>query len=113
MVASGNMTRTNIDSYYSSVISLQSMSTFVFLDELNDIEICTGDISNAYLTARTIAKIYFDSGPKFYPFGHTGHLLLIKTALFGIKSLGARFHSHLSDSLTALGFAPSMEGCDI
>ena len=34
MVASGNTTGTNLDSYYSSVISIRSMQTFVSLAEL-------------------------------------------------------------------------------
>ena len=53
MVASGNMTGPNLDTYYSSVISLHSESTVVLLDVLNVINIRTGVISNAYLTART------------------------------------------------------------
>ena len=81
MVPAGNMTGPNIDTYYYSVISLCFMSTVVFLAELNNIKIRTGDISNAYLTARTSKKIVFNAGPKFDPFGNAGHLILIKTAL--------------------------------
>ena len=53
MVASGNMTVTKLESYYSRVISLFSMRTAVFLAKLKIIETHTGDISNTYLTART------------------------------------------------------------
>ena len=112
-VASSNMTWPNIDTYYYIVISLRSMRTIVFLAELNNIETHTCDISNAYLTARTTENIIFNSGSKFAPFGHAGHLPLIKTTIYGLKSSGARFHSQLSDSLIALGFVPSMGGCDI
>ena len=52
MVASGNMTVPNLDSYYSRVISISSMCIVVFLALLNMIERHTGDISTAYLTAR-------------------------------------------------------------
>ena len=81
MVVSGNMTGPNRDTYYSSFISLRSMRTVVFLAEPNNIEICTGDIRNSYLTARTTDKIVFNGGTEFSPFGHAGHLLLIKTTL--------------------------------
>ena len=113
MVPAGNMTGPNIDTYYSSVISLRSMHTIIFLAELNDIKIFTGDISNAYLTACTTEKIVFDSIPYFSPSVHVVHLLLIKNALYGLKTSGARFHSLLSDYLTALCFVPYTGGFDI
>ena len=81
MVTSGNITGTNLDTYYSSVIPLRSLCTVFLLAEMNNIETCTGDISNVCLTAHTTEKIIFNSGPEFSPFGHAGHLLLIKTAL--------------------------------
>ena len=89
------------------------MCTVFFSSELNYIEIRTGDIINSHLTARTTENIVFYYRPKFDPFGHVGHLLLVKTALYGLKILCVRFHSRLSDSLTALGFVPSMGGFDI
>ena len=110
MVAAGNMTGPNLDTYHSSSISLRSICTIVFLSEMNDIKICTGDISNAYPTVRTYNKIFFNAGTEFAPFGHAGPLILIKTALYGLKSSGVRFHSRLSDALTAIGFVPSIGG---
>ena len=89
------------------------MRTVVFLAELNNIETSTGEISNSYLNARTTENILFNAGPKFAPFGRASHLILINTALYGLKSYGARFHSLLSDDLTALVFVPSMGVCDI
>ena len=77
MVASGNMTGPNLDTYYSIVIPLCSMCTVVFLSELNDIETCTGDISNTYLNACTTEKIVFNAEPDVAPFGYAGHFLLI------------------------------------
>ena len=113
VVDSGNLTGPNIDTYFFSFISLCSMQTIFFLSELNIIETHTGDTSNAYLNVRTTEKIIFNDGRKFAPFGHAGCLLLINTALYDLNSYGARFHSCLSDSLTALGFIPPMGGCDI
>ena len=103
----------NIDTYYSSVISICYMHTVFFLSELNNIETHTGDISKSYLTARTTENIVFNDGPEFAPFGHAGQLLPIKTEIYGLKSYGARLHSQLSDALIYLGFVPSMGGCDI
>ena len=50
MVYSGNITGTNIDTYYYSVISLRSIRTVFFISELNNIYTRTGDTSNPYLT---------------------------------------------------------------
>ena len=61
MVDSGNRTGPNIYTYYSSVISLHSMHTVVFLYEMNNIDTCTGDISNPYLTTGTTEKIEINS----------------------------------------------------
>ena len=113
MVASGNMTRPNFNNYYSSIILLRSMRTGVLLAELNNIDTRTGDTNNAYLDACTTEKIVFNAVPKFSPFGHAVHLLLIKTSLYDLKSSGARSHYRLSDTLKSLGLVPSMGRCDI
>lgn len=113
MVESGNMNDTKLVTYSSSVLSLRSMGTVVLLAELNDIEIHTGDIRNAYLIARTTEEIVFKSGPEFSPFGHSWQFILINKSLYALKFSGARFHSHLSDTLTSLGFFPFMGGCNV
>ena len=102
MMDSGNMTGTDIDTYYSSVISLRSMCTVVFLSKLNNMETCTGDISNAYLTACITEKIVFNDGPEFAPFGHECQFILINNELYGLKNSGTRFSFHFSYDLTAL-----------
>ena len=89
------------------------MRTIVSLAELKNIETRTNYISNAYLAARTTDKIVFNAGPELSPFGHAGHLILVNTDLYGLKISGDRFHYRLSDAITALGFVPSMGGCDI
>ena len=113
MLASGNMTGTNTNTYYSSVISLCSMRTIVFLAELNNIDTRTGDISNTYLTAWTTEKIVFNAGTKFASFEHVSNLITTKTALYDLKISGTRLHSILSYDLTALAFVHSIGVFDI
>ena len=60
------------------------MHTIVFLSKMNNIETHTGDISKSYLTARTTEKIVFNAETDLAPFVHAGHLLLIKTTLYGL-----------------------------
>ena len=110
---SGNMNGTNLNTYYSSVISLRFMRTIVLLGKLKNIETITGDISNGYLTAHTTEKIVFNAGPEFEPFGHAGYLLIINSDLYALNIPSARLHSRLSDDRTALIFVPSMGGYNI
>ena len=113
MVVYGNITGINLGTYYSSFISLRSMRTVVLLDEQSDIEICTGDIRNSYLTVSTTENIVFIARPEFTPFGNTCHLILIKTTLYSLKISGASLHLRLSDTLIEIGLVPSMRLCDI
>ena len=61
MVASGNMTGTNIDTNYSSIISIRFMRTVFFLAKMSNIETRTGDLIHSYLTERTNEKIVFNA----------------------------------------------------
>ena len=39
--------------YYSSVVSLQEMKMVIFLAELNNLDMCAGDVGNDYLEGYT------------------------------------------------------------
>ena len=105
-VAGGHLTEPPKDSVYSSVASLRSIRMVTFLAELNDLELMAADVGNAYLEAHTKEKVAFIAGPEFGPL--EGHVLLIRKALYGLRSSGARFHEKFADTLRALGFIPSL-----
>ena len=67
LVAGGHLTGPKVDTYYSSVVSLRSMRIVIFLSELNKVELCSGDIGNAYFEAYTKEKICFMGGKEFAP----------------------------------------------
>lgn len=48
---------------YSSVVSWESVRIIFLIVALNDVEITAGDITNAYLHAKTTEKIWFRAGP--------------------------------------------------
>ena len=50
-------------------------------------------------------KVCVHAGPEFGPL--EGHLLVIKKALCGLCTSGARFHAKFADALHSLGFAPA------
>lgn len=111
LVAGGHLTDTPVDSVYSSVVSLRGLRLIVFLSELNDLELWSTDVGNAYLEAKTKEKVYIVAGPEFGE--REGHTLVIHKALYGLRSSGLRFREKLADSLRDMGFVPSKAEDDI
>ena len=56
---------------------------------LNDLQVMTSDIKNAYLTSPCEEKIYTTLGPEFGE--DQGKTAIIVRALYGLKSAGASF----------------------
>ena len=54
-----------VDSVYSGVVSLRGIRLIVFLAELNNMEIWSADVGNAYLEAKTSERVYIIAGPEF------------------------------------------------
>ena len=111
LVANGNLTETPIDSIYSSVVSLRGLKTTIFIAELNKLETWGTDVGNAYLEAYTNEKIYIIAGDEFG--ARAGHTLIIKKALYGLKSSGKRWWERCSEILSDMGFFPSKAEDDI
>ena len=62
------------------------------------------DIQNAYLTANCHEKIWSYAGPEFC--SEHGQPMIIRKALYGLKSSGAVFRAHLVGTLHDIGFNP-------
>jgi hypothetical protein len=75
------------------------------LAELNELEIMSCDIGNAYLTAYTSEKVYTVGGPELGEL--EGHTLIIEKALYGLRTSAASFAHSLADTLRNEGFVPS------
>jgi hypothetical protein len=63
----------------------------VFLAELNKLELWAMDIGNAYLEAMISKKVYIIAGSEFGDL--KGHVLAINKALYGLQTLGKRWHA--------------------
>jgi hypothetical protein len=70
---------------------------------LNDLDILSADIQNAYLNAPTKEKIYTIAGPEFET-DNVGKPFLIVRTLYGLRSSGACFREHLASTLRDIGF---------
>jgi hypothetical protein len=112
LVAGGHMTDPTSEEIFSGVVGMESVRICFVLAKLNELEICDGDIGNAFLYGKTKEKVFIIAGPEFGPKLQGKHLIISK-ALYGLKSSSARFHEHLSATLRKLGFRPSKADYDL
>ena len=96
---------------YASVIHAENLWLLFLISAINNQKIVAGNVSNAYLNARTKEQVYWIAGPEFGQF--EGQIVVIVGALYGLQSLGNRWHAKLSDSFRNLGFTPSKANFDI
>jgi hypothetical protein len=111
LVANGNQTETPPTLTYSSVVSRDSVRIAFLVAALNDLNILACDIQNAYLTADCREKIYIIAGPEFG--SEAGSIMLVKKALYGLKSSGAAFRAHLAETLYDLGYTSTKADPDV
>jgi hypothetical protein len=78
---------------------------------LNDLDILVCDIEGAYLTATCRERIYVKAGPEFG--SEQDSIMIVKMALYGLKSSGAAFRSKLAGVLDGLGYRPSYADPDV
>jgi len=110
-VAQGNMTEAPATLTYASVVSRESVRIALTLAALNDLEVKTADIKNAYLTAPVSELIWTILGPEFGP--DSGKKALVVRALYGLKSAGAAFRNHLADCMDFLGYQSCLADPDL
>ena len=99
-VAGGHTTETPMSLTYSSVVSRYSVRIILLAAALNGLQVMACDIQNAYLTANCREKIWTYAGPEFG--SERGQPMIIRIALYGLKSSGAAFRAHLAETLMTL-----------
>ena len=109
--ANGSTTDTPTSLTYSSVVSRDSVRIALTVAALNDLDILVCDIEGAYLTAQCREKIYTIAGPEFG--SEQGKVMVIKMALYGLKSSGAAFRAKLAGVLCDMGYRPSLADPDV
>jgi hypothetical protein len=65
LVKDGHLTEVPLDSVYSGVVSIRGLKLTLFLAELNNLELWSVHIGNAYLEAYTAEKVYIIAVPEF------------------------------------------------
>lgn len=111
LVADGHKTDTPSSVTYSSVVSRDSVRICLLLAALNDLNVLSGDIENAYLTAPCREKCWTIVGKEFG--SDQGKPFIIQKALYGLKSSGAAFRAFLAETLDDMGFRSSHADPDV
>ena len=111
-VAGGHQTDTPKESTYSSVVTRDSVRIAFTIAALNDLQVLSADVQNAYLNAPTKEKVYTTAGIEFGP-GLKGRPVLIVKALYGLKSSGARWRDHMASTLTEAGYSSCLADPDV
>jgi Reverse transcriptase (RNA-dependent DNA polymerase) len=70
------------------------------------------DIRNAYLNALTTEKLYCYAGMEFGK-NEEGKLMIIRRALYGLRSSGAAYRAHFARTLMELGFTACKADHDV
>ena len=96
------MTDTPSSIIYSSVVSRDSVCIAFLVATLNDLDVMSADIGNAYLNACNKEKIWTVAGHEFGT--DKGAMFIITWALYGLKSARATWRPFFAQALTQLEF---------
>ena len=110
-VTGGHTTETPMSLTYSSVVSRDSVRIILLTAALNGLQVMACDIQNAYLTTNCHEKIWTYVGPEFG--SERGQPMIIRKALYGLKSSGVAFRAHLVETLHEIGFKPKKADPDV
>ena len=103
LVAGGHLTGAPAAMTYASVVSRETIRIALTIAALNSLDVKTGDVMNAYISAPVMEKVWTILGPKFGDADCGLHAVIVQ-ALYGLKGAGAAFHAHLSSFMRRMGF---------
>ncbi|KAI2492430.1 Reverse transcriptase (RNA-dependent DNA polymerase) [Fragilaria crotonensis] len=112
LVARGNMTEATKEQTFASVVSRDTVRLFFLLAALNDLDLLSCDIQNAYLAAPNKEKVWTKFTDQLGP-EYNGKRAIIAKALYGLRSSGRSFRDYLAKNLRELGFASSKADPDL
>ena len=105
-VGGGHTTTAPTSLTYSSVVSRDSVRIALLISAVNDLKVLSCDIQNVYLTVKCRKNIWTIAGPEFGP-EEQGSIMIVKMALYRLKTSGAAFRALLVQNLHDMSFKPS------
>ncbi|KAL7475396.1 hypothetical protein ACHAW6_001312 [Cyclotella cf. meneghiniana] len=101
LVAEGHITKAPATLTYASVMSRETMRIAQLVAALNDIDIWTTDVLNAYISALCHEIIWTPLGKEFGD--DYSQKAVIVPALYGLRSSSAAVRAHLAGCLLKMG----------
>src|SRR5210317_1756908 len=90
---------------YSCVVSMETIRTAFVLAAKNNLQVCAGDVSSAFLYGKMREKVYIVAGKEFGD--DAGKRMIVKGGCYGLKTNAARLHEGQAGKLRTMGFRPS------
>jgi Reverse transcriptase (RNA-dependent DNA polymerase) len=100
----------NID-IYSSMVKSISVKLLHVIAHKKDLKQLCHDVESAYVNAYTNKKVYTVAGPEFGTL--EGSIVIIRKALYGLRSSSERWHAHFADTLCSMEFVPTRYDKDV
>lgn len=110
-VAGGHTTEAPASLTYSSVVSRDSVRIAFLIAAMNNLDVQMCDVTNAYLNAPCREKIWFEGGAECGE--DRGKVMLIKRALYGLRSSGAAWRNMLAQTIEEMGFTSTVVDPDV
>ena len=108
--AGGHLVNPHYSMTYASVVSHDSVRLAFLIVAVNELDILSGDIQNAYSNDQTKEKLFFYAGDEC----KNDQGVIIVTDLYGFKSNSLAWRNHISDLLgNHLGFQSSLADLDV
>ena len=111
LVIGGNVINSSQHTTYSSTVQDISTRLLQLVAVQNNLGIMTGDIANAFCTAPCAEKIWSTAGPEFGE--QHGSTIVLKRALYGLKTASKSFHKWFGDCLRRMNFIPTRADPDL
>ena len=99
-------------STFSGVVSRDSVRIALTCASLKDLPICACDIQNAYFHAPSSEKHCVVCGPEFRLENLSKHATIFR-ALYGGKSAGADYWTHVRSAIKEMGFSSCKADPDV
>jgi hypothetical protein len=112
LVARGSMTEATKEETFASVVSRDTVRLFFLLAALNDLDVLSCDIQNAYVAAPNKEMVWTKFTDQLGP-EYIGKKAIIAIALYGLRSSGHSFRDFLAMNLRELGFVSSKADPDL
>ena len=98
----GHMTDEPATITYASVLSRETVRIALMIVTINDLEVKSGNIFNACIQAHFTEKVWATLGSNFGK--DARKTAVVVRALYGLKSAGAAFSTHLAKCMESLGY---------